>query len=109
MKSGIKYKSGDVILLQLQFSDSFEVKTRPAVILFEEFGNLVVAGITSNTNMKGITLTKKDEMIKPSVIKANYIFTTTQQLIKKKLTTLKEKKKEELCKEIGMRMKQLIV
>jgi len=108
MNSGTKYKAGDVILLQMQFSDSFKVKTRPGVILFEEFGNLVVAGITSNTNMQGITLTKKDGMIKNSVIKLNYIFTTTKQLVKKKLITLKQKKKEEIYSQLSTYTKQLI-
>jgi len=35
--------------------------------LFEEFDN-VVAGITSNLEMKGISLTKKDGAIKDSII-----------------------------------------
>lgn len=38
------------------------------VVLFEDFGNVVIAGMTSNTSMKGITLTKKDGAIKDSVI-----------------------------------------
>jgi len=51
--------SGDVVLAQVQFTDTFEIKTRPAVVLFEEFGNVVVAGITSNPSMKDVVLTKK--------------------------------------------------
>jgi len=39
----------------VQFTDSFEIKKRPAVVLFEELTNVVVAGITSNKNMKGIS------------------------------------------------------
>ena len=69
------YKTGDVILAQVQFTDTFEIKRRPAAILFEEYGNIVVAGITSNTEMKGIRLTKQEGAIKESVIKLNYIFT----------------------------------
>ena len=41
-----------------RFTDTFEIKERPAVVLFEEFGNIVIAGITSNTKMKGIALTR---------------------------------------------------
>ena len=67
-------KPGDVILANVQFTDSNEVKVRPAVVLFEEFGNLVVAGITSNLKMKGIPLTKREGAVKESVIKLNYIF-----------------------------------
>ena len=53
------HKTGDVVLAQIQFTDTFEIKIRPAVVLFEEHGNVVVAGITSNTKMEGIALSKK--------------------------------------------------
>lgn len=89
------HKAGDVILVQVQYTDTFEVKKRPALILFEEFDNVVVAGITSNTSMKGIQLTKKEGAIKDSVIKLNYIFTVSAAMIEKGLFSLsKEKKKE---------------
>ena len=52
-------KAGDVILSKVQFTDTFEIKKRPALVLFEEFDNVVVAGITSNLEMKGIPLQKK--------------------------------------------------
>jgi len=84
---------GEVILAELQFTDTFEVKTRPAVVLFEDFGNVVVAGVTSNTQMEGITLTKEDGAIKDSVIKLNYIFTISEKMIKKALFHLRPEKK----------------
>lgn len=100
---------GDVVLTQVQFTDSFEVKTRPAVVLFEDMGNVVIAGITSNTKMKGIALTKKDGAIKNSVIKTNYIFTVSEAAVKKKLFELSKNKKTELYKDMeskisGLRM-----
>ena len=52
------HRLGEVVLAQVQFTDTFEIKERPAVVLFEEFGNIVIAGITSNTKMKGIALTR---------------------------------------------------
>ena len=64
-------KAGDVILTKIQFVDTFEVKTRPALILFEELDNVVVAGITSNKNMKGVPLTKKEGAVTDSIIKLN--------------------------------------
>lgn len=51
-------KAGDLIVATVQFTDTADVKTRPAVVLFEEFGNLVIAGVTSNLKVKGIPLTK---------------------------------------------------
>ncbi|MFT4312441.1 MAG: type II toxin-antitoxin system PemK/MazF family toxin [Candidatus Woesearchaeota archaeon] len=87
-------KPGDIVLTKIQFTDTFDIKTRPAVILFEEFDNFVVAGVTSNTSMRGIPLTKKEGAIKDSVIKVNYIFTISKIMIEKKVFSLtKEKKK----------------
>src|SRR5674476_710917 len=75
MRRGKMLKAGDIIVATVQFTDIAEVKTRPAVVLFEELGNVVIAGITSKLNMNGIPLTKSEGAIKDSVIKLNYIFT----------------------------------
>lgn len=86
-------KAGDIVLTKIQFTDTFEVKTRPALVLFEELDNVIVAGITSNTKMKGISLTKKEGAIKDSVIKLNYIFTVSRMMVEKVLFPLTIKKK----------------
>jgi mRNA interferase MazF len=57
----MKFNFGQVVLAEVQYTDTFEVKTRLALILFEEQGNIVVAGITSNLKVKGILLNKKKE------------------------------------------------
>lgn len=100
-------KPGDVVLTKIQFTDTFEVKIRPAVILFEEFGNLVVAGITSNTSMHGVPLTKKEGATKDSVIKLNYIFTISKLLIEKSLFRLTREKKKQVFDEIVKKLKPL--
>jgi len=87
-------KSDDVILTIIQFANTFDVKTRPAVILFEKFDNFVVAGVTSNKSMKGICLTKKEGAVKDSVIKLNYIFTISKTMIEKTLFSLTKKRKK---------------
>lgn len=94
------FKLGDVILAEVQYTDTFETKVRPAVVLFEEMGNIVIAGITSNTEMKGIQLTTKDGAAKDSVIKLNYIFTISAAMIKKTLFSLSTEKKKELVSEL---------
>jgi mRNA interferase MazF len=104
MRFGKVYKTGEVILAQIQFTDTFEIKTRPAVVLFEEYGNIVVAGITSNTKMEGIPLTKKDGAVKDSIIKINYIFTISGKMVKKKLFSLSNEKKKVLISEVMRRM-----
>jgi len=100
-------KGGDIILTKIQFKDTFEVKTRPAVVLFEEFDNIVVAGITSNLKMEGLPLTKKEGAVKDSVIKPNYIFTISKSMISKVLFHLNSKKKHEIFKELIKRLDTL--
>ena len=93
------HKFGEVIIAKVQFTDTFEVKTRPALVLFEESDNIVVAGITSNTEMKGISLTKKEGMIKDSVIKINYIFTISEKMVKRQMFKINNLKKEVIRKQ----------
>jgi mRNA-degrading endonuclease toxin of MazEF toxin-antitoxin module len=87
------HNPGDVVLATIQFTDTFEVKKRPALVLFEEHNNVVVAGITSNSEMKGIPLTKKEGAVKDSVIKLNYIFTISNAMIEKRLFSLTAEKR----------------
>ncbi len=108
MRLGKMYKSGEVILAQIQFTDTFEIKKRPAVVLFEEFGNFVVAGITSNLRMEGISLSKDEGAIKESIIKLNYIFTITNKMIVKKLFSLSIEKKKLLYDELIKHLDDLI-
>ena len=100
-------KAGDVVLTKLQFTDSFETKRRPAVVLFDEHDNIVVAGITSNLSMDGIPLGKKEGAIKDSVIKLNYIFTVSGPMIEKVLFPLTSEKKRIVYDELIQRLKML--
>ena len=101
------FEAGDVVLTQVQFTDTAEIKIRPAVVLFEEFNNVVVAGITSNKNMNGIQLTKKEGALKDSVIKLNYLFTVSTLIISKKLFQLSSEKKKLLSNELIKRLEEL--
>lgn len=100
-------KAGDIILTKMQFIDTFDIKTRPAMVLFEEYENIVVAGITSNTQMQGIPLTKKEGAVKDSVIKINYIFTISKMMIKKTLFHLSKEKKKLVFEELVSKLKEL--
>ena len=101
------FKSGDVVLAQVQFTDTFEIKKRPALVLFEELDNVVVAGITSNTKMKGILLSREEGAIKESVIKLNYIFTISAAMVSKTLFHLNNKKKQLVFIELQKRLNAL--
>jgi len=100
-------KSGDVIIAQIQFTDTFEIKRRPALVLFEEFDNVVVAGITSNLKMKGIPLSKREGAVKDSVIKLNYIFTISRAMISKTLFHLNKNKKQMVFNELSEKLSNL--
>ena len=94
------HKFGEVILSKVQYTDTFEIKKRPALVLFEDKGNIVVLGITSNLNMTGIPLTKKEGAIKESIIKLNYIFTISEKMIEKNLFSISEEKKKKVKEEL---------
>jgi mRNA interferase MazF len=100
-------KPGDVILASVQFTDTDEVKVRPAVVLFEELGNVVIAGITSNLKMKGISLNKSEGAIKDSIIKLNYIFTISNEMANKVLFNLSKEKKQLIFDELNKRLSGL--
>ncbi|HUY01537.1 MAG TPA: type II toxin-antitoxin system PemK/MazF family toxin [Candidatus Deferrimicrobium sp.] len=108
MKNGKTLNSGDVILTTVQFTDTHEVKTRPAVILFEEFENVIVAGVTSNLKMIGIPLTKEEGAIKESIIKLNYIFTISKIMVSKVLFSLSPKKRELVYNELVKKLSNLV-
>ena len=101
------FKSGDVIIAKIQFTDTYEIKKRPALVLFEEFDNVVVAGITSNLKMEGIPLSKQEGAVKDSVIKLNYIFTISRSMISKTLFHLNKKKKQMVFNELSERLSNL--
>jgi mRNA interferase MazF len=104
MRLGKMPKPGDVILATVQFTDTDEVKIRPAVVLFEELGNVVVAGVTSNPKMKGIPLTKSEGAVKDSVIKLNYIFTISNEMASKVLFNLSDEKRHLIFDELTKRL-----
>ena len=97
-------KAGDVIVASVQFTDTAEVKTRPAVVLYEELGNVVIAGITSNLKMKGIPLSKSEGAVKDSVIKLNYIFTISDEMVSKVIFHLSKQKKRLIFDELSKRL-----
>lgn len=101
------YKPGDVVVASVQFTETNEVKVRPAVVLFEEMGNVVIAGITSNLKMKGIPLTKSEGALKDSVIKLNYIFTIAEEMVSKVVFHLNKEKKQLIFEELSKRLSAL--
>ena len=102
-----KLKPGDVVLAEVQFTDRFEIKKRPVLVLFEEYDNVVVAGITSNLKMEGIPILKKEGAIKDSVIKLNYIFTISKEMVSKTLFHLNSEKQKRVFEELTKKLEKL--
>ena len=100
----MQYKFGDIILAEAQYTDTFEIKKRPGLVLFEEMGNVVIAGITSNLKMKGVLILKKEGLPKDSVVKLNYIFTIHEKMIKRFLLQLSKDKKKIIKQEFIKRI-----
>lgn len=101
------FRAGDVVLASVQFTETAEIKIRPAVVLFEELGNVVIAGVTSNLKMRGIPLTKSEGAIKDSVIKLNYIFTISNEMVSKVVFHLSREKKRIIFNELSKRLDDL--
>jgi mRNA interferase MazF len=99
-------KTGDIILTRMQFIDSHGSKVRPALVLFEELGNIIIAGITTNLQMKGVSITTKEGAAQDSIIKLNYIFTITNEAILKTVFHLSPKKKQLVFDELSKRLEE---
>ena len=100
-------KSRDVIIVRMQFTDSEGSKVRPALVLFEELGNVVIAGITTNLKMKGIPITVKEGAVQESMLKLNYILTITNETIIKTVFQLSPEKKRFVFEELNKRLSEL--
>jgi mRNA interferase MazF len=87
------FNSGDVVVATVKLEDTKEARTRPVLVLFEEYTNVVVAGITSNPYVKGIPISKKEGALKHSTIKLNQIFTLERDTLSAPLFKLSDEKR----------------
>jgi mRNA interferase MazF len=100
-------KAGDVIITRVRFADNEGSKIRPALILFEELGNVVIAGISTNLRMKGVPITRSEGAAQDSVVKLNYIFTITNDTILKTVFHLSSEKKGMVFGELRKKLEAL--
>jgi hypothetical protein len=64
------------------------------VVLFEELGDVIIAGITSKENTDGIPFLKSERAVKDSVIKLDYIFTISEGMISRIIRRLSSEKQK---------------
>jgi mRNA interferase MazF len=100
-------KAGDIIITRVQFTDSEESKVRPALVLFEELGNIIIAGITTNMQMKGIHIYTREGAAQDSIIKLNYIFTITNEAVLKTVFRLSTEKRQIVFEELVKKLESL--
>ena len=113
MKSGTKYKLGDVVIVPFPFTDLSGTRQRPVLVISNNHHNqttedIVVCGITSNiTEQEYSVIIDNNSLIEGRIpltsrIKVNKLFTLKQNLIKKEVAKVKlvvlKKVKQELSK-----------
>ncbi len=102
-KNSLNYKGGDIVILELPFTDLVGKKLRPVLVLSSENLNcvsadIVVAKISSSQHLPDfeVILTPKDlekgKLKKTSYIHCHSIFTIEKNLIIKKVGRLRHEK-----------------
>ena len=105
------YNQRDIVLIPIPFTDLSTKKRRPVVILSNDEYNLdkediVVAAITSNISEAkySIHITESDfeneTLPRPSLIRADKIYTLNQSIVYKKFDRLKKKVFKEVLTKI---------
>ena len=107
LKNFSKYKQGDIVVLELPFTDLLGSKLRPVLVLnaIDLDNDIIVAKITSSPGLHRVPITQSDLVIgrlkkEPSYIDCSSIFTVEKKLVIKVVGKLAEtallKVKEEL-------------
>ena len=94
-KSSSKYSQGDIVVLELPFTDLVGSKLRPVLVLNSvDLGeDVIVAKITSKPGKFRLTITQRDLTLgrpkkEPSYIDCSSIFTVEKRLIVKTVARL---------------------
>ena len=90
------YRRGDIILIPIPFTDLKATKVRPVVVISNdqyngETSDVLVSAITSNLSDKKYSIhignsdLKEGALIKPSLIRADKIYSLNSSIVKKKI------------------------
>ncbi len=112
-RSFLKYKQGDIVILELPFTDLLGSKLRPVLVLNAvDLGyDLIVAKITSSPGIHRVPITNSDLVSghlkkEPSYVDCSSIFTVEKRLIVKTVGRLANeamgKVKQELRNILGI-------
>ena len=114
LKKSSRYEQGDIVILELPFTDLLGSKLRPVLVLnaIDLGDDIIVAKITSSPGRHRIPIMQTDLVIgrlkkEPSYIDCSSIFTVEKKLVIKvvgRLTTKAlDKVKEELKRVLGLK------
>ena len=114
LRNSSKYSQGDIVLLELPFTDLLGSKLRPVLVLnaIDLGDDIIVAKITSSFGSHRIPITQSDLAIghlkrEPSYIDCSSIFTVEKKLVIKAVGRLTPKAlnkvKEELKRVLGLK------
>ena len=88
------YKTGDIVLIPVPFSDLSASKKRPVLVLSNNNYNtnkpdMIVVAITSNLTQQGIPISSSDmvtgQLPKPSIIRSDKVYTLDQSIVIKSI------------------------
>jgi len=113
-KNSSKYKQGDIVVLELPFTDLLGSKLRPVLVLnaIDLGHDVIVAKVTSSPGLHRIPITQSDLAVgrlkkEPSYIDCSSIFTVEKRLVVKVVGRLAEESllrvKEELTNIFGLK------
>ena len=114
LKNSSKYRQGDIVILELPFTDLLGSKLRPVLVLnaVDLGDDIIVAKITSSPGPHRIPITQSDLAMgrlrkEPSYVDCSSIFTVEKRLVVKVVGRLTEeallKVKEELSNILGLK------
>ena len=89
----MSFKKGDIVVIPVPFTDNATVKKRPAVVLFNNVGDVLVAQITSKVHQDNLSfmLMSADMSValpKQSYVRMYKLFVMQEHLIEKKVSEL---------------------
>ena len=89
----MRFKKGDIVVIPVPFTDNATVKKRPAVVLFNDVGDVLVAQITSkiyhdNLSFKLMSSDMSVPLPKQSYVRLYKLFVMQEHLIEKKVSEL---------------------
>ncbi len=107
LKNSSKYKQGDIVILELPFTDLLGSKLRPVLVLnaIDLGDDIIVAKITSSPGLHRVPITQSDLAIgrlkkEPSYIDCSSIFTVEKKLVIKVVGRLAEEALLKVKKEL---------